>query len=339
MRKKVTVGVIGAGRIGKLHVGNLVHRIPEAFVKTVADIRADDLNDWASELGIKKLTPDYIEILDDPDIDAVIICSSTDTHARFIIEAARSGKDIFCEKPIDFNVAKINDALSAVDEAGVKLMIGFNRRFDHNFSRVKDSIVSGEIGDIHLVKITSRDPAPPPIEYIKVSGGLFFDMTIHDWDMARFLSGSEVREVFANGCVLIDDEIGKAGDIDTAVAILNFENGAFGIIDNSRQAVYGYDQRVEVFGSKGAAIAENDKPNSVKLFKKGSTLMDPIPYFFLERYNESYVTEMKEFIHCIIDDKKPPVSGIDGLNAVLIAMAAKKSMEENRPVKISEISK
>ncbi|MHA1791297.1 MAG: inositol 2-dehydrogenase [Promethearchaeota archaeon] len=334
MARSLVFGIIGAGRIGRLHAENIVHHVPGVTLKAIADIRASEIQDWATELGIPIVTSHPEEIIKDKEIDAVIICSSTDTHVQFIIDSAQAGKDIFCEKPIGKSVDNIKKALRIVKESGVKLQVGFNRRFDHNFKRVRDAVTSGDIGTPHLVKITSRDPAPPPIDYIKVSGGLFFDMTIHDWDMARFIIGDEVDEVFAKGNVLIDPEIGNAGDIDTAVAVLKFKNGALGVIDNSRQAVYGYDQRVEIFGSKGAAIADNDSTNSVKIFSDSITKMDTIPYFFLERYLNSYVNEMKTFTSCIRENKMPPVSGIDGLNAVLIAFAAQKSLKENRPIKI-----
>jgi len=216
-------------------------------------------------------------------------------------------------------------------------MVGFNRRFDHNFKRIHDAIVSGQIGVPHIIKITSRDPSPPPIEYIKVSGGVFIDMTIHDWDMARFQAGSEVEEVYATGDVLVDPEIGKAGDIDTAVAVLKFKNGAIGIIDNSRQAIYGYDQRVEVFGSKGCVITDNDSLNEVRIYTSENIYEDKIPHFFLERYMESYAAELQSFFNCLQNNQEPSPNGDDGLQNVLVAMAAKKSFKEHRPIKISEI--
>ncbi|MFX0099027.1 MAG: inositol 2-dehydrogenase [Candidatus Hodarchaeota archaeon] len=333
----IIIGVIGAGRIGKLHIENVIHHVPGVKIKTVADVKIDHLKEWAENLGIPNLTTNHEDILGDSEIKAVMICSSTDTHSRFIVESAQAGKDIFCEKPIDYDIQRIHEALDAVKKAGVKLMIGFNRRFDHNFKRIRESVKKGEIGAPHIIKVTSRDPAPPPIEYMKVSGGLFFDMTIHDFDMIAFQAGEEVQEVYARGDVLIDPEIGKVGDIDTAVIVVKFDSGAMGIIDNSRQAVYGYDQRVEVFGSKGALIADNDKPNTVKRYTDKSILSDKIPYFFLERYNDSYINEMKEFVICLKEDYEPSVGGIDGLNAVLVAKAATKSLKEGRVVKIKEI--
>lgn len=332
------LGLIGAGRIGKLHGEIITYHIPNAEIKIVSDIYINDTTrEWAKNLGISHVTTDYKEILSDSEIEAVLICSSTDTHARFIIESAKAGKHIFCEKPIDFDIKKIEEALTAVNKAGVKLQIGFNRRFDHNFRRVHELIKEGKIGDVHIVKITSRDPAPPPVEYIKVSGGLFLDMTIHDFDMARYLSGSEVEEVYAQGSVLIDPAIGEVGDIDTAIITLKFKNGAHGVIDNSRQAVYGYDQRVEVFGSKGCITAENDFPNSVILSTADSVSSDKPLYFFLERYMMSYIDELKSFVNAIIHDIEPPVGGNDGLQPVLIGLAAKKSLKEKRPVRIEEV--
>ena len=331
------IGIIGAGRIGKLHGELLTYNIPEAEIKTVAEIYANRVEKWAKQLRILNLTTDYTAILKDPEIEAVLICSSTDTHAQLIIEAAKAGKHIFCEKPIDFNIEKIRQALNAVEKAGVKLQIGFNRRFDHNFKKVHEIVKTGKIGDVHIVKITSRDPAPPPIEYIKVSGTIFLDMTIHDFDMARYLSLSEVEEVYAKGAVLIDPAIGEAGDIDTAITTLTFKNGAMGVIDNSRQAVYGYDQRVEVFGSKGSVEVKNDFPNSATLSTAENVIREKPYYFFLERYKLSYIEELKAFVDAVVNDKEPPIIGNDGLQPVLIGAAAIKSLKEKRPVRIEEI--
>ena len=264
--------------------------MPEARVKTIADANlTPEIEAWAKNLGIPHVTNNAEDIFGDPEISVVLICSSTDTHADYIIKAARSGKNIFCEKPVDLNVEKVKKALAAVKEAGVRLQIGFNRRFDHNFAHVRKLTDDGAIGQVQLVKITSRDPAPPPISYVKVSGGIFLDMTIHDFDMARFQAKSEVEEVYAQGAVLIDPEIGKAGDVDTAIIMLKFANGALGVIDNSRKAVYGYDQRVEVFGSAGAAAAENDTPSQVRLSDTSGVHADKPLYFFLERYKDAYI--------------------------------------------------
>lgn len=334
------IGLIGAGRIGKLHGELLTYHVPEAEIKAVADIHIDQAEQWAEKLNISKskLTTDHTTILKDSEIEAILICSSTDTHSQFIIEAAEAGKHIFCEKPIDFDIDRIKAALKAVKEAGVKLQIGFNRRFDHNFRKVREVVEDGKIGHVHMVKITSRDPAPPPIAYVKVSGGIFLDMSIHDFDMARYLSASEVEEVYAQGAVLIDPAIGDVGDLDTAVITLKFKNNAMGVIDNSRQAVYGYDQRVEVFGSKGCVEVQNDIPNSSKLSTSDGVISEKPLYFFLERYQMSYVEELKSFVDAIINDKEPQVTGNDGLQPVLIGLAALKSLREKRAVKIEEVT-
>jgi len=338
--KRFTVGLIGAGRIGKIHIKNLLHKVTNVNLKIVADVNINEsLRQWATEMGIQKLTTDVYEIFNDPEIQAVVICSSTDTHAKFIQEAAKVKKQVFCEKPIDTDLKRIVETLSIVKETGIKLMLGFNRRFDRNFMRCHESVASGQIGEPQIVKITSRDPAPPSIDYLKVSGGIFLDMTIHDWDMARFLTESEVEEVYATGAVLIDPEIGKVGDIDTAVAVLKFKNGAMGIVDNTRQAVYGYDQRVEVFGSKGCVVADNEATNTVRIYTAECTNIDKIPYFFMERYMESYTTEIKNFFQCLQNNIEPKPNGEDGLQNVLVALAAQKSYKENRPVKISEVEK
>jgi myo-inositol 2-dehydrogenase/D-chiro-inositol 1-dehydrogenase len=336
MTKNLRFGVIGAGRIGKIHAENLATRIQGVEVTAVADVNQVAAQELAARLHIPAVYEDYHAILTDPAIDAVAICSSTDTHAKIIIEAAQAQKHIFCEKPVDLELAKIDAALEAVKKAGVKLQIGFNRRFDPNFRKVRQMVVEGKIGAPHIIRITSRDPAPPPISYVKVSGGLFLDMTIHDFDMARYLSGSEVVEVYTAAGVMVDPEIGAAGDVDTAVITLKFANGAIGTIDDSRQAVYGYDQRVEVFGSGGMVQAHNNTPdNDVYANADGVHSAKPL-YFFLERYMESFIAEMKEFVKCVYEDTPPLVTGMDGRIPVMIGMAAKKSYLEKRPVALSE---
>lgn len=337
MSTRVNVGIIGAGRIGRLHAEHLAYRIPDANIIAIADIRVEAAERCGADLQIPSAVQDHREIMENPDIEAVIICSSTDTHAQMIEEAAAAGKHIFCEKPIDFDLARIDRALEAVDKAGVKLQIGFNRRFDPNFKRVREMVADGKIGMPHILRITSRDPEPPPIEYVKVSGGIFLDMTIHDFDMARYLIGSEVSEIYAAGGVMVDPEIGKAGDIDTAVITLRFANGTIGTIDNSRRAVYGYDQRVEVFGSEGMIAVSNNSPDTA-VYSNAEGVHSSLPlFFFIERYTDSYIAEMKAFMECIQQDKTPPVTGIDGRVPVVMGYAAKKSYEENRPVKLSEI--
>ena len=337
-KNNLRFGVIGAGRIGKIHAENLATRIPGVQVAAIADVDLKAAQELAARLHVPVALDDYLAILSDPTIDAVAICSSTDTHARIIIEAAQAGRHIFCEKPIDHDLSKIDAALEAVEKAGVKLQIGFNRRFDPNFRKVRAMVAEGKIGDPHILRITSRDPAPPPVSYVKVSGGMFLDMTIHDFDMARYLCGSEVEEVYVAAGVMVDPGIGEAGDVDTAVITLRFANGAIGTIDNSRKAIYGYDQRVEVFGSGGMVQAHNNTPdNDVYFSADGVQSAKPL-YFFLERYMASFIAELKDFVQSIRDDTIPPVTGIDGRIPVVIGMAAKKSYLEHRPVKLNEIT-
>jgi myo-inositol 2-dehydrogenase/D-chiro-inositol 1-dehydrogenase len=336
MGTPITIGIIGAGRIGKLHAEHLVYRIPGARVAAISDIRVEAAQECAARLGIARAEADPCAIMEDPSIDAVVICSSTNTHAQMIEEAAAAGKHIFCEKPIDFSLARIDSSLAAVERAGVKLQIGFNRRFDANFARIRQAVAEGRIGAPHILRITSRDPAPPPISYIQVSGGIFLDMTIHDFDMARFVVGSEVEEVYALGAVSVDPAIGEAGDIDTAVVTLKFANGCLGTIDNSRQAVYGYDQRVEVFGSRGMIEARNNTADQAAL-SDASGVHAALPlYFFVERYTESYIAELSAFVRCIQEDTPPPVTGLDGRIPVQIGYAAQKSLAEGRPVRLDE---
>ncbi len=333
----LNIGVLGAGRIGRVHAENLAYRILRVKLVAVADVVYEAAQKLGADLQIPQVSNDPRAILDNKEIDAVVICTSTDTHAQLIQEAAAAKKHIFCEKPIALDLARIDKALAAVTSAGVKLQVGFNRRFDPSFRRVRDLVASGELGQPHILRITSRDPAPPPIAYVKVSGGLFLDMTIHDFDMARFLMGSEVQEVYAAANVLVDPEIGRAGDVDTAVITLRFANGAMGVIDNSRKAVYGYDQRVEMFGSKGVAMAANKTPDTV-VQSDDAGVHSALPlHFFVERYAEAYVEEMRAFVDCVMEDKAPPVTGVDGRAPVVIGYAAAKSYQENRPVRLTEI--
>ena len=337
MALTVHIGVIGAGRIGKVHTENLTYRIPEATVVAIADIDRAAAEAVAAQYGIAAVADDPQAIIANPDVDAVLICSPTDTHAPLIAAAAAAGKHIFCEKPIALDLAVIDRALAAVQEAGVRLQVGFNRRFDPNFRHVREVVAAGKIGEPHILRVTSRDPAPPPIEYIRVSGGLFLDMTIHDFDMARFLMGNEVTEVYAAGGVMVDPAIGEAGDIDTALVTLRFASGAVGAIDNSRRAVYGYDQRVEVFGSGGSVAIGNNTPHNA-LHSDAEGVHGPKPlYFFMQRYTESFVEEMRAFIAAMHGEAPIPVTGEDGRAAVVIGLAAWKSLRENRPVKLSEI--
>lgn len=332
-------GIIGAGRIGKVHAKNIAMFVPEVEIKTVADPFMNDETEkyLKTTCRVQNVTKDAEDILHDREIEAVLICSSTDTHSKYIIEAAKAGKHIFCEKPVDYDLAKVHEAIDTAKEAGVKLQIGFCRRFDHNHRGVYDMVRAGKAGDVQMIKISSRDPEPPSIDYVKVSGGIFYDMMIHDFDMARFLAGAEVTEVMAAGSVMIDPAIGEAGDVDTAVVMLKFENGIIATIDNSRKAVYGYDQRVEVFGSKGCVRNENDVPNTVILSDECRTSYENTYKIMWDRYTGAFVSEIQAFVDAIVNDKETPVTGIDGLYPVLMAAAATKSLKEGRPVKISEV--
>ncbi len=330
----LNIGIIGVGRIGKMHCENLVRYIPNANVVAIADLFVDDHKEWIDALSIKKCYKEYKDLLNDKEVAAVVISTSTNTHAEIAIAAAEAKKDIFLEKPIDVEVSRIDSILEAVKKAGVKLQIGFNRRFDHNFSKLRQVLESGEIGEPHIIRIASRDPAPPPISYVKVSGGLFLDMMIHDFDMMRYISGSDIVEIFVNSAVLINPEIGEAGDVDTAIVTVKLANGALGVIDNSRQAVYGYDQRVELFGSKGMASASNDKPTTVEVSTAKCVTTDKIPYFFLDRYTQAFLDEFNSFVDSCLNDTPVKVDGLDGKRAVQVALAAAESNRTGLPVKI-----
>lgn len=335
--KKLHFGIIGAGRIGRVHAENLAFRLPEAEIVAITDVNREAAQQVATRCNIPAVAGSAEEIFSNPQIEAVLICSSTDTHAGLIVQAAKAGKHIFCEKPISLDLAKIDTALAAVKSAGVQLQIGFNRRFDANFARVRNAVASGEIGAPSLMHIISRDPAPPPISYVRVSGGMFVDMTIHDFDMARFLIGDEVEEIYTAGGVMVDPEIGKAGDIDTALIVLRFRNGVIGSIDNSRKAVYGYDQRVEILGSAGKIATENCYPNQAVISGAETVHRDLPLNFFMERYTDSFVNEMRSFAASVLESRPTAVTGIDGRIPVVMAIAARKSYDEHRPVRLSEI--
>jgi len=334
---RLNIGIIGAGRIGKVHAETIAFRVPEANAAAITDLNQDAAAQVAARCGIPVVAPSIDQILDDPDIDAVLICSSTDTHADLTIRAARARKHIFCEKPIDHSLAKIDAALAAVAEAGVKLQIGFNRRFDPNFARVRAAVQSGDIGSPRLLHIISRDPAPPPVSYVKVSGGMFLDMTIHDFDMARFLIGDEVEEVYTAAGVMVDPAIGEAGDLDTALITLRFRNGVIGSIDNCRQAAYGYDQRAEILGSAGSVATTNCYPNEATISTGESVRRDLPLNFFMDRYTESFTREIRAFVQAVVEDTPTPVTGIDGRIPVVMGLAARKSFDERRPVRLEEI--
>lgn len=334
--RKIKLAVAGLGRIGKIHLKNLL-QINEVEVVAAMDNHPESL-EFASQKGINSLFTSYEQMIQDSSIDAVVICSPTDTHADYVEIAAHAGIAIFCEKPLDLNLVRVLGVLKLVASKGINLMLGFNRRFDKEFIKVKTLVEEGAIGKHHLVKITSRDPKAPPISYVVKSGGLFLDMTIHDFDMARFIVDKEIVEVYAKGAALINPELSRVGDIDSAVITLTYEDGSMAIIDNSREAAYGYDQRVEVFGSIGMVKAENNLHNTHQLFNsQGSHRSLPL-HFFLERYADAYKTEIMDFVQSLINETGSSVDGNDGLQSLLIGLAAIKSLKENRPVKVSEIN-
>lgn len=333
MSDEVRIAVAGVGRIGSMHAGIIARQTKGARLVAVADVNADVAKDVAMGLQVDAASVD--ELFTSADVDAVAICTSTDTHVDLMIKAAKAGKAIFCEKPISLNLELVDGALAQVEAAGVPLMIGFNRRFDPGHQSVRDAVAAGTVGEVALARITSRDPAPPPISYIKVSGGIFLDMTIHDFDMARYVVGSPVVEVFAKGAVKVDPAIGEAGDVDTAVIVLTHANGAVTTIDNSRQAVYGYDQRVEVFGDKGAARSENPMQHAGAVWTAQGANGPNLPYFFLERYTSSYLREWDAFVRYLHDGGPSPVSGQDGRAPVAIGLAAWESVRTGAPVTVT----
>ena len=323
------VGIIGAGRIGKVHAKNISMFVPEMEIKTIADPFMNEQTEaFAKSCGIPNTTKDANDILNDPEIDAVLICSSTDTHSKYIIEAAHAGKNIFCEKPIDYDLEKVHAAINAAKEAGVKLQIGFCRRFDHNHRAVYDMVRDGKVGKVNIIKISSRDPEPPPVSYVKVSGGIFYDMMIHDFDMVRYVTGSEAVEISAVGSCLVNPKLQEESgipDVDTAVVTMKMANGCIAVINNSRQAVYGYDQRVEAFGSKGMASDANDLVNTTTVMTVDGAKSEKPLWFFLERYNQAFINQVISFVDAINNDKPVAVGAVDGLRPVLMAKAATES--------------
>lgn len=333
------IGIIGAGRIGKVHLESISYHVKNATVTAMADpFMNEETEKLIRSYGVSKVTKDYKDILNDKDIDAVLVCSSTDTHAAISIEAINAGKHVFCEKPVDHSIEKIQAVADALKEhPDIKFQVGFNRRFDHNFAAIRKAYDDGKIGEAHILKITSRDPEPPNPAYIKVSGGIFLDMTIHDFDMACFLTDSDVEELYVNSAVLVDPAIGEQGDVDTAIITMKMANGALAVIDNSRKAAYGYDQRAELFGSKGMVATSNDTVSSAVISNADGVTGEKPLFFFLERYMGSFSEEMRQFTEAVINDTEVPVGIHAGLQSVKIGLAARKSVKEHRPVKISEI--
>ncbi|MGO9318545.1 MAG: inositol 2-dehydrogenase [Terracidiphilus sp.] len=335
--QKLNIAIIGAGRIGRVHAETLAFRLPEANIAAITDINREAAEALAAHCNIPRVAASSADILADKQIEAVLICSPTGTHADLIVQAAQAGKHIFCEKPIAFSLEVIDGALAAVKAARVRLQIGFNRRFDANFARVRHAVATGEIGTPNLMHIISRDPTPPPLSYVRASGGIFMDMTIHDFDMARFLIGDEVEEIYTAAGVRVEPEIGKAGDLDTALVVLRFRNGVIATIDNCRKAPYGYDQRVEILGSLGKIATENCYPNQA-VISDGKSVRQDLPLnFFMERYTESFASELESFVNAVLENRTTAVTGIDGRIPVAMALAARKSYDEHRPVRLEEV--
>lgn len=327
----VRFALLGAGRIGKVHA-KAVSADANAKLVAVADAFPAAAEAIASAYGCEVRTIEAIEAA--KDIDAVVICTPTDTHADLIERFARAGKAIFCEKPIDLDVARVKACIKVVEDAKGKLMVGFNRRFDPHFMAVKKTIDDGRIGAVEMVTITSRDPGAPPVDYIKRSGGIFRDMTIHDFDMARFLLGEEPVAVTATAAVLVDKAIGDAGDYDSVSVILQTASGKQAIISNSRRATYGYDQRIEIHGSKGMVSAENQRPFSIEVASGDGYTRPPLHDFFMTRYTEAYANEIASFIAAIEKGTTITPSGADGLAALKLADAALQSVKDGKLVKV-----
>lgn len=330
------LALLGAGRIGKVHAGAIASD-PRARLVAVADAHAPSAEAIAKMAGGCEIrTIEEIEQSDD--VDAVLICTPTNTHADLIERFARAGKAVFCEKPVDLSIERVRDCLKTIAETNATVMLGFNRRFDPHFQAVRGAIDDGRIGDVEMVTITSRDPGAPPPEYITVSGGIFRDMTIHDFDMARYLLGEEIDSVMASASVLVDPKIGELGDFDSASVILTTASGKQCVISNSRRASYGYDQRIEVHGSLGAVSAENQRPVSIEVATKTGYNRPALHDFFMTRYTQAYAAEIAAFIDAL--DNKTPASpsAQDGLMALALAEAALKSVREKRAVKLSEIT-
>ncbi|HEY5408966.1 MAG TPA: inositol 2-dehydrogenase [Ginsengibacter sp.] len=333
--KQINIALLGMGRIGKIHFKNIEQHFPEVNIIAVADPLYDvSLAKKYSKIIFSKNADEVIAL---PDVHAILICTPTSSHADLIEKGIQNGKHIFCEKPMDLSLERTASLSEMAEDAGIKLMLGFNRRFDPDFMQAYKSVRSGVIGNVQIVKITSRDPGLPPIDYIKNSGGLFMDMAIHDFDMARYIMGKEVVEVFAKGLNVVDKAVGEAGDIDTALTTLIFEDGTYAIIDNSRKATYGYDQRLEIFGDGGMIKVENNLHNRNVIYnEKGIHHALPLD-FFMDRYANSYLTEMELFIGALKNNTPMPAGGSDGLKATQIAYAAKQSMESGLPVKLEDV--
>lgn len=334
VRPAIGVAILGFGRMGQLHAGNLDARRETFHLVGVADVTAAA----AAEAGARgiEFSDDWRTLIHRPTVDAVLVCSPSPMHAEQAIEAAQAGRHVFCEKPLDTTLAGIDRMLQAADGAGVVLQTGFNRRADRNFEALRNRARHGDVGKPYLLRITSRDPAPQALEYLRGSGGIFLDMAIHDFDLARYLMGSDIVAVSATGGAIVDPEIAEIGDVDTAITTLTFANGAVGVIDNCRKATYGYDQRVELHGEKGMLAADNEVSTTVSLSDESGLHRPPLPNFFLDRYGDAYARELDAFA-AAIGGAEVLASGRDGRQAVAVAFAAKRALDERRTVRLAEI--
>lgn len=335
--KKIKIGILGLGRIGIMHAKNISTMPEYEIIRGVDAYLTETSEKRAHEKGVPICSKDPDDVFLDPEIDAVVIASTTDTHADFIIRAAKAGKDIFCEKPIDHDVEHIIDALKAVKEAGVILQVGFMRRFDSHHNALAKAVHEGKIGNLEVLKITDRDPAPPSMEYIRTSGGIWVDFMIHDFDMARFIMQSEAVEVYATGTSVCDPEITEQGDVGSGHAIVKFENGAIAILETSRRATFGEDQRIEALGSKGMLIDDNVTENNVKFYDAQGYHSSKIHWHFPERYKDAYFVELQAFAKAVNERGDSPVDGNAGLQAVLIAEAALRSAKSGKAEPVEKL--
>jgi myo-inositol 2-dehydrogenase/D-chiro-inositol 1-dehydrogenase len=332
----IRIGVLGVGRIGSMHARLVARDVPGLALASVYDVDAAVAAGVARELGVAAALSAE-EVVTSSETDAIAICTSTNTHVDLLLPAVETGKPVFLEKPVSLRLEEVDRALEAVERTGLFVQVGFNRRFDPGHASVREAIAVGGLGDVHLVRISSRDPGPPPLSYVRVSGGIFLDMTVHDFDMARFLTGSEVEEVYARGEVRVDPGIGEAGDLDTVVVTLRHEDRTLTTIDNSRRTAYGFDQRLEAFGSAGMAVSENPRRHMGAVTTEAGTLSQPLPHFFLERYTPSYLAQWTAFEEAVRSGSAPPVTARDGRAALVVGLAAWRSVHEGRPVRTAEI--
>lgn len=336
--KKITVGVIGYGGIGKSHTSIITDRLPEAEVKIICDIRFDNVNSIKLNNRSISVTRDHKDILNDPEINTVLICTPINSHTDLIIDCANAGKNIFCEKQIGIDPVKVKKSLEIVKKNKVKLQVGYMRRFDKNYMKLKERIDNGELGKQYITRITSRDVDLPPIDYLKDSPGIFHDMTSHDFDIVRYLTGSEIEEVYVSGGVLIEEFLLEVNDYDTVLVVFKLSNGSVGTIENCMKTAYGYDQRVELFGSKSCLLVDNMMQTQIRSYNKHGIARDRLysskTEFFIERYHDAYIEQFRHMFDSIINDEDIAVDGMDGLKNVLVAEAARESAINNVPVRI-----